>query len=40
MILIALLGSLKKVMQTRASSRVGFTLVWIATSGMATAALL
>jgi NRAMP (natural resistance-associated macrophage protein)-like metal ion transporter len=40
MILIALLGSDKKVMQKRVSGRVSFTLVWIATSGMTIAALL
>ena len=40
MILIALLGSDKKVMQKRVSGRVSFTLVWIATGGMTIAALL
>jgi NRAMP (natural resistance-associated macrophage protein)-like metal ion transporter len=40
MILIALLGSDKKVMQKRVSGRVSFTLVWTATSGMTIAALL
>ncbi len=40
MILIALLGSDKKVMQKRVSGRVSFTLVWIATGSMAIAALL
>ncbi len=40
MILIALLGSDKKVMQKRVSGRVSFTLVWIATSSMTIAALL
>ena len=40
MILIALLGSDKKVMQKRVSGRVSVSLVWIATIGMAIAALL
>jgi len=40
MILIALLGSDKKVMQKRVSGRISFTLVWIATSSMLIAALL
>jgi Mn2+/Fe2+ NRAMP family transporter len=40
MILIALIGSDKKVMQRRASGRVSSTLVWIATSSMTIAALL
>jgi Mn2+/Fe2+ NRAMP family transporter len=40
MILIALLGSDRKVMQKRVSGRVSFTLVWIATSGMTIATLL
>jgi NRAMP (natural resistance-associated macrophage protein)-like metal ion transporter len=40
MILIALLGSDKKVMQKRVSGRASFTLVWIATSSMTIAALL
>ncbi len=40
MILIALLGSDKKVMQKRVSGRVSASLVWIATIGMAIAALL
>jgi NRAMP (natural resistance-associated macrophage protein)-like metal ion transporter len=40
MILIALLGSDKKVMQRRASGRVSASLVWIATIGMTIAALL
>jgi Mn2+/Fe2+ NRAMP family transporter len=40
MILIALLGSDKKVMQKRVSGRVSFTLVWIATTSMTIAALL
>jgi NRAMP (natural resistance-associated macrophage protein)-like metal ion transporter len=40
MILIALLGSDKKVMKKRVSGRVSFTLVWIATGGMTIAALL
>jgi NRAMP (natural resistance-associated macrophage protein)-like metal ion transporter len=40
MILIALLGSDKKVMQRRVSGRISASLVWIATIGMAIAALL
>ena len=40
MILIALLGSDKKVMQKRVSGRLSLSLVWIATVGMAIAALL
>lgn len=40
MVLIALLGSDKKVMGKQASARVSVTLVWIATLGMAIATLL
>jgi NRAMP (natural resistance-associated macrophage protein)-like metal ion transporter len=40
MILMALLGSDKKVMQKRVSGRLSLTLVWIATISMAIAALL
>ena len=40
MVLIALLGSDRTIMQERASGRVSFTLVWIATIGMTVAALL
>ena len=40
MILIVLLGSDKKVMQQRVSGRISAVLVWIATIGMAIAALL
>jgi Mn2+/Fe2+ NRAMP family transporter len=40
MILIALLGSDKKVMQKRVSGRLSLSLVWIATIGMTIAALL
>ena len=40
MVLIALLGSDKKVMQKRVSGRLSLTLVWIATSSMTIGALL